>query len=123
MGYQNPIDIMSIGYQSPINIITNKIKAKIEDEILTAVQKVGVDVDKDELLKALAYDRDQYQKGYNDRDREIVRCKDCLHMPHLHPYEHGCDIVFPDEVCPCRNDDSFYSWCPDDDWFCPRGER
>ena len=28
--------------------------------------------------KALQYDRGQYQKGYKDRDDEIVRCRDCI---------------------------------------------
>jgi len=36
----------------------------IDDCIFQTVQKVGVDVNKDELLKALKYDRDQYNEGY-----------------------------------------------------------
>ena len=64
-------------YQSPIEFITIQLNTQIEDGIYKAVQKYGVKVDKDELIKALQYDRGQYQKGYNDRDSEIVRCKDC----------------------------------------------
>lgn len=38
----------------------------MDGEIIKAVQNVGVDVSKDELIKALQYDRGQYQKGYED---------------------------------------------------------
>ena len=37
-----------------------------EEQTLQAIQKVGIKVDKDELVKALAYDRRQYEKGYAD---------------------------------------------------------
>ncbi len=66
-----------MSYKSPIELIMSDMQVKMECEILKAVQNVGVNVDKDELLKALQYDRNQYQKGYDDRDSEIVRCKDC----------------------------------------------
>ena len=68
-----------MSYQSPIEVIQTQIQSQIEGEIYKAVMRVGINVDKDELLKALQYDRDQYQKGYTDRDLEIVRCKDCKH--------------------------------------------
>ena len=67
-------------YESPITIKTEDIARNIMDKqeeyILTQVQ-MCVDVDKEELIKALKYDREQYEKGWNDRDNEIVRCKDC----------------------------------------------
>ena len=66
-----------MNYKSPIELVETQIRTTIEGEILKAVQNVGVIVDKEELLKALQYDREQYQKGYEDRDLEIVRCKDC----------------------------------------------
>ena len=58
-------------YESPITRIcgeiTNKIIRKDEEHLMTIItQQVGYQVDKDELIKALNYDRDQYQKGYND---------------------------------------------------------
>lgn len=53
-------------YESPIEIIQNDINSKLEDGILKAVQNIGIYVDKEELLKALSYDRDQYVKGYTD---------------------------------------------------------
>ena len=66
-----------MSYQSPIEIIYGDLKLKTENEIVRAVQQVGINVDKEELLKALAYDRHMYERGRRDRDSEIVRCKDC----------------------------------------------
>ena len=66
-----------MNYQSPIELIMEQINLSLEGEICKAVQKVGINVDKDELTKALQYDRGQYQKGYNDRDKELVRCREC----------------------------------------------
>ena len=53
-------------YKSPIEIITGKIQIQIDDEIYRAVQNVGINVDKDELLKALEYDRRQFEKGWKE---------------------------------------------------------
>lgn len=55
-------------YNSPITIyedIAAQITEMTENSIMTKV-KMYVDVDKDELIKALDYDRKQYEAGYND---------------------------------------------------------
>ena len=95
-------------YRSPIEIIYGQMETQMEGDILRAVQKYGINVDKEELLRALQYDRNQYEKGYADGKAdamaELVRCKDCGH--------------YHENVCPI--------WCytetkPDD--FCSYGER
>ena len=57
-------------YESPIELVVSQFKSEIikqqENEVLKAVQNVGVNVNKAELIRALAYDRDQYDKGYAD---------------------------------------------------------
>lgn len=53
-------------YETPIRIIMADTEHVLEDEIYRAIQKYAVDVNKEELLKALQYDRDQYNKGYQD---------------------------------------------------------
>lgn len=59
--------------------------------------------------------------------KDLVLCKDCKHRPERveesDEYDMDTDLEFPDEVCPCQCDDYFYSWMPDDDWFCKNGER
>lgn len=63
-------------YESPIELITTNMMTEIvknqETEIMRAVQGVGVNIDKDELLKALSYDRQQYQKGYADGVKDVI---------------------------------------------------
>lgn len=46
--------------------LETSIREQQDKQIFEAIQKFGVDVDRDELIKALAYDRDQYDKGYSD---------------------------------------------------------
>lgn len=58
----------------------------------------------------------------------IVRCKDCKHRPkepNLKTYESGFYLEFPeDSKCPCQcSGDQYYSWYPEDDWFCANGEK
>lgn len=59
-------------YESPIHLFQQQLHAKIEGEILTAVNNIHVEVDKDELIRALQYDRDQYDKGYADGRSDAV---------------------------------------------------
>ena len=53
-------------YESPITEWQTEMQVTYEDECLKAVQRVGFDVNKEELLKALQYDRGQYLTGYMD---------------------------------------------------------
>lgn len=53
-------------WKSPIEIIKEKVQTQLEKDVMTAVQKCGIVVDKKELIKALKYDREQYNKGYAD---------------------------------------------------------
>lgn len=59
-------------YESPIKMLLNGVETSFEDGILKAVQKVNIAVDKEELLKALQYDRNQYQKGYADAESKLL---------------------------------------------------
>lgn len=53
-------------WESPINQILGELQMHLEGETLKAVQNVGIDVNKEELIKALQYDRNQYEKGHKD---------------------------------------------------------
>lgn len=57
------------GYESPIFAAVKRrcdeIIEKRENEWITKIEEeVGFHIDKNELVKALNYDRDQYSKGY-----------------------------------------------------------
>ena len=55
----------------------------------------------------------------------VVLCKDCKHRPTKPAtYRNGFDLDFhSDYKCPCQCDDGYYSWYPDDNWYCANGER
>lgn len=60
-----------MAYESPISVWWSDTKIEqLRDEydnvIVKAVKNCYPQVDKDELLKALRYDREQYEKGYRD---------------------------------------------------------
>ena len=59
-------DVDLHGYKPPIEIIQSQMQMQVEDYIMKAVMKLGINVDKEELLKALKYDRNQYNKDYKD---------------------------------------------------------
>lgn len=60
-------------YSSPIEIIYSDVQHRFEDGLFKAIQKVDIKVNKDELLKALAYDRNQYEKGYADAVADRIK--------------------------------------------------
>ena len=78
-------------YESPIHVgcideLTSNWIEQTEDAIVAKARMVmQIDIDKEELRKALRYDRAQYAEGYaqgrrdgyKERDDEIVRCGEC----------------------------------------------
>lgn len=82
----------AMSYESPIQATLSEIATDFsnkQDEYITArvSQTLAVDVDKEELLRALKYDREQYKKGYADRDKEIVHCEGCKYLVVLNSQE------------------------------------
>lgn len=70
-------------YKSPIKVFQSNLEMQFEGEILKAVQRADIAVDRDELIRALRYDREQYQKGFNDARKNavpVVRCEDCAYF-------------------------------------------
>jgi hypothetical protein len=58
-----------MNWEPPITIvqeISSQIARSTDDYIMSEIYKTGVTVNKEELIKALNYDRDQYKKGYCD---------------------------------------------------------
>lgn len=123
-------------YNSPLKLFTDEITrdiAKKQDTLVfNAVARLGVTVDRDELLRALRYDRGQYDKGYADGKAdgrasamaEIVRCKECIFRPTTKGDMYGTDVVFPyEDMCPLQCEDPYYNQMMDGDFFCANGER
>ena len=77
------MDDMS-GYESPITMEVKKCCDKIIEERENAImmrleEEIGFHIDRNELIKALKYDREQYAKGYREGyehgKEEILRVK------------------------------------------------
>jgi ADP-glucose pyrophosphorylase len=62
-------------YESPIKIIEfeNAYRMQLEDNIFKTIKNVGIVVDKEELLRALEFDRGQYNKGYKDGINDVCK--------------------------------------------------
>lgn len=61
-------------YESPIKLsmeeIAEDIHKNLDECIVESIARYGIAIDKDSLIRALTYDRDQYQKGYADAKAE-----------------------------------------------------
>ena len=96
------------GYQSPIDILVTtaceEARNKLGELILKSVARMGVEVDRAELIKALEYDRDQYEVGYqvgfeNGTNKAVM---DTIQMIRLRmavyfgTYTHDADVKVSD---------------------------
>ncbi len=105
-------------YESPIQLlvtdIQQQINAQMDDEIYKAVVHFIPNINRAELLRALQYDRDQYDKGYTDgkaaAKEDLIQCKDCVHWQE------------DDDVGYCTNPDGLDNYAKPND-FCSYGER
>ena len=112
-------------YNSPIETLIADIQHQIakqqEDEVYKAVVSVGINVDKKELIRALQYDRQQYDIGYADGKRdainELVRCKDCKYA-----YINSLSAALGMAVCKKLSNEAETAIRQQDD-FCSYGER
>ena len=114
-------------YRSPIEIICADVQKQVDNDIYRVVQKYDIKVDKNELIQALQYDRNQYDKGYADGKAdamaELVRCKDCKHKT----------VTTDGMVCECalptKTMQDYYIYGStilakvEPDAFCSHGER
>ena len=97
-----------MSYESPITTYWRKVQEDADNEVLRRVLELGVVVDEEELVKALQYDRDQYNKGYldgcTDEASKIIHCKDCGYYRSKHRVclgRPGEPVVerFPEDFC------------------------
>lgn len=91
-------------YEAPIHLIFDDIKIQldknVEDCVYTAVQNVGITVDRVELVKALNNDRGQYQIGFHDGQVEALKSlHEYINTRYInsdlcHPYDFVSEINF-----------------------------
>ena len=100
----------------------------------SALQEAVQRIEK-KVVEVYEYPKTEYAEGYVNACKAVikmlkslspgdavpvVRCKDCKHRP---TGTNRDDLEFPDDKCPCKCEDYWYSWKPSDDWFCGNGER
>ena len=69
-----------------INITMGELTTAVDNEVMKAVQKIGIDVDKEELLKAL------------ELYHNLVRCKECTERDDDWCMYFG-KMINPDDFC------------------------
>lgn len=62
----NHIEVDWSNYEPPISVdyITRELDKQFENDVLKVIASYNITVDADELVKALQYDRNQYEIGY-----------------------------------------------------------
>ena len=119
--YNSPISIFE-----PAQTIYEQISKATEEYVYKAVLSQNIDVNRDELIKALRYDRDQYNKGYHDAmlklNREWISAKDRLPEYHVPVLAVVADKILSSYVYVAqRIEDGFWSYqngyCGF--WICP----
>ena len=82
--WELPKDPQFYKWESPITEIFKQVEEdyhkqlndKLEEQLMCKINyQVGYSVNKNELIKALNYDRDQYDKGYKDGVRETFNAE------------------------------------------------
>lgn len=92
-------------WHSPIEAIYHDVEYEFENDVLKAIQKVDIVVDRDELVKALNYDRGQYEKGYADGKADAVKRGRWIEEERPTCYVYKCTV--------CGDGfDTPYNYCP-----------
>ena len=79
--YESPIDISySDMILKTMNEMSKKWNQESDNHVMACVNQF-VKVDKDELIRALQYDRGQYEKGYEDGKRDAVKWHEWSEKP------------------------------------------
>ena len=101
-------------YDSPLNFITTNIATQVAKDLdgmcVKALQRASVDIDEGKLLEILRGDSERYrdafrrgrETGYQERDEEIVRCKNCKYHGNIN-----------EDYCQCLEQETngdFFCW-------------
>lgn len=108
-------------YKSPIELLVTDIQDQIvkqqDEEVYKAVLHYVPNVDKEELIRALRYDRQQYEKGYLDGKADAVVHGRWVGTQY-DGYADGCPVYDLWECSECREeyesegDPPNYRYCP-----------
>ena len=86
--------IAGMCYESPIDIVVGEMQFKFEQDVMKAIQSYDIGVDRDELIKALQYDRHQYEKGFADACKLNTKGEWISVEDRLPTYEDGKVLIY-----------------------------
>ncbi len=103
-------------YEPVATFIQGKTESFIEGELLKVTQEMGIVVDREGLLKALQYDRGQYEKGYKDGYRDAQKQGQWIPIEY-DGYADGHPVWDLWECSECReehsgDEDTLTTYCP-----------
>lgn len=107
-------------YECPITTYIDEAINAINQEIVEQenaiaykiTETIGIEVNREELIKALKYDRDQYEKGYADAKAEMKWTKVEDGLPDLHKDSLLTHRKRSDEVmCKIKADEDLINSC------------
>lgn len=86
-------------YKSPIIRIQNQLLSEMvkkeEYQLMCEVRRtIGYNIDKSELIKALNYDRGQYDKGYQDGKSCVMKRKEGQWLINSGGYYPYCSVCY-----------------------------
>lgn len=79
VGYKPPVELEYHEGMPEIKSVSVKILDQVEERVVAQCSAaVGMKIDREELIKALRYDRGQYEKGYADGKRDAAAAIEAL---------------------------------------------
>lgn len=86
-----------MAYESPIQVFIQNVNCDIDETISNGIVNVianyGIHVEQEELIKALKYDREQYQKGFADGLNGAVKHGHWLETD-AYPHHVYCSVCY-----------------------------
>ena len=64
--YESPIKLTFEPMETIAEAVSTEIDGQIKETLIEVTRNVHIEVNEGELIKALSYDRGQYEKGYSD---------------------------------------------------------
>jgi hypothetical protein len=108
------------GYDPPISLALAEFQNGVEEQLGNGVMEylysIDIHVDKEELIKALQYDRGQYEKGYQDGCRDSQKRGQWIPIEY-DGYADGFPVWDLWECSECReehsgDEDTLTPYCP-----------
>lgn len=100
-----PLQFREAATTAAVKDMTDYMNEQQEKILMEATRTVGISIDKEELVKAINYDRHQYEQGYDDGFKDglqegsnfidWISCEDKMPSPNVSVFYYGVDPLGP----------------------------